>query len=301
MRFQVNRATLVDPQILELERRRIFDVCWIYVGHESEVRAPGRLQDPHRLRPAGHLLPRQQEPGPRLPQYLPPPRQHRLPRGRRQREELHLLLPRLELQPRRRARRACPGEDAYPPRFRKSDFGLKEPPHVASYRGFVFLNFDANAVPLEEYLAGREGIHRHHRGPVALRRDGGDPGPAGLRHPRQLEAAGGEQLRRLPPDQRARLVARLPQELRGRDEAPRERPPAARPRRGQGARQRPRLHRQRELPRPAGRALDPDLRRGGEAGDRAHPRRAGGAPGRSSAPRASPTPTATSTSFRTCS
>ena len=41
MRFEVNRAALVDPAILEQERRRIFDVCWIYVGHESEVRAPG--------------------------------------------------------------------------------------------------------------------------------------------------------------------------------------------------------------------------------------------------------------------
>src|SRR5436309_8404488 len=41
MRFEVNRSVLVEPQILELERRRIFDRCWIYVGHESEVRAPG--------------------------------------------------------------------------------------------------------------------------------------------------------------------------------------------------------------------------------------------------------------------
>src|SRR5262245_45750112 len=41
MRFRVNRATLVDAQVLELERRRIFDVCWIYVGHESEVPNPG--------------------------------------------------------------------------------------------------------------------------------------------------------------------------------------------------------------------------------------------------------------------
>src|SRR5687768_13383100 len=40
-RFQVNRSTLLDPEILKLERRRIFDVCWVYVGHESEVRAPG--------------------------------------------------------------------------------------------------------------------------------------------------------------------------------------------------------------------------------------------------------------------
>jgi phenylpropionate dioxygenase-like ring-hydroxylating dioxygenase large terminal subunit len=49
---------------------------------------------------------------------------------------------------------AVPGEDAYPPRFKKADFALKEPPRVASYRGFVFLNFDANAIPLEDYLAG---------------------------------------------------------------------------------------------------------------------------------------------------
>src|SRR5271154_5679678 len=41
LNFRVNRSTLVEPAILEDERRRIFDKCWIYVGHESEVRAPG--------------------------------------------------------------------------------------------------------------------------------------------------------------------------------------------------------------------------------------------------------------------
>src|SRR5260221_416219 len=45
MRFQVHRSTLVDPRILELEQRRIFEVCWIYVGHESEVRAAGAARD----------------------------------------------------------------------------------------------------------------------------------------------------------------------------------------------------------------------------------------------------------------
>ena len=39
--FRVNRAALVDPAVLERERERIFDRCWIYVGHESEVRAAG--------------------------------------------------------------------------------------------------------------------------------------------------------------------------------------------------------------------------------------------------------------------
>ncbi len=39
--FRVHRAAMVDPAVLEREMRRIFDVCWIYAGHESEVREPG--------------------------------------------------------------------------------------------------------------------------------------------------------------------------------------------------------------------------------------------------------------------
>ena len=35
--FRVNRRAFTDPECLEQERRRIFDKCWIYVGHESEV------------------------------------------------------------------------------------------------------------------------------------------------------------------------------------------------------------------------------------------------------------------------
>ena len=41
MTFRVNRRTLVDKAVLEQERQRIFDTCWIYLGHESELRAPG--------------------------------------------------------------------------------------------------------------------------------------------------------------------------------------------------------------------------------------------------------------------
>ncbi|MBF6569051.1 MAG: Rieske 2Fe-2S domain-containing protein [Candidatus Binataceae bacterium] len=39
--FRVNRSVFVSPEILELERRNIFDRSWLYVGHESEVRNPG--------------------------------------------------------------------------------------------------------------------------------------------------------------------------------------------------------------------------------------------------------------------
>ena len=39
--FRVNRRVFVDPAVLERERRLIFDRCWLYVGHESEVAKPG--------------------------------------------------------------------------------------------------------------------------------------------------------------------------------------------------------------------------------------------------------------------
>ena len=41
LRFEINRAALVDPAVLEAERRRLFDRLWIYVGHDSELRQPG--------------------------------------------------------------------------------------------------------------------------------------------------------------------------------------------------------------------------------------------------------------------
>ena len=39
--FRYHRSALTSPDILELERERIFDKCWIYLGHESEVEKPG--------------------------------------------------------------------------------------------------------------------------------------------------------------------------------------------------------------------------------------------------------------------
>src|SRR5205814_6282025 len=39
--FRVNRRAFTDPHILELEKERVFDQCWIYVGHESEIPNPG--------------------------------------------------------------------------------------------------------------------------------------------------------------------------------------------------------------------------------------------------------------------
>ena len=39
--FRVNRAALVDPDVLARERHAIFDRGWLYAGHESELKQPG--------------------------------------------------------------------------------------------------------------------------------------------------------------------------------------------------------------------------------------------------------------------
>ncbi|MGD0866516.1 MAG: Rieske 2Fe-2S domain-containing protein, partial [Rhizomicrobium sp.] len=36
-RFKVARQAFTDKEVLALERRAIFDRCWIYVGHDSEI------------------------------------------------------------------------------------------------------------------------------------------------------------------------------------------------------------------------------------------------------------------------
>jgi p-cumate 2,3-dioxygenase alpha subunit len=39
--FRVNREVFVSKDVLEREQHALFDRCWIYVGHASELRNPG--------------------------------------------------------------------------------------------------------------------------------------------------------------------------------------------------------------------------------------------------------------------
>jgi p-cumate 2,3-dioxygenase alpha subunit len=153
MRFQVHRSTLVDPEILEEERRRIFDTCWLYVGHESEVRAPGDFKT-RTLCGRPILLCR--DSASRVRVFLNTCR-HRGTVVCREAEgnaERYTCFYHGWTYDRDGALYAVPGQSAYPGSFDKKELSLKEPPKVAAYRGFVFLNFDANAMPLEDYLAG---------------------------------------------------------------------------------------------------------------------------------------------------
>ena len=151
--FQVNRSSMVDPGILELERRRVFDVCWIYVGHESEVRAPGDFRTRTVCgRPV--IFCRDSKNAVRV--FLNTCRHRgamvcREPEGN---AKTHTCFYHGWSYDRDGRLDGVPGEKDYPASFKKSDYGLKEAPRVETYRGFVFLNFEPEAMPLEDYLAG---------------------------------------------------------------------------------------------------------------------------------------------------
>ena len=42
--FKVHRSALTSPELFALEQERVFDQCWLYLGHESEVSKPGEYR-----------------------------------------------------------------------------------------------------------------------------------------------------------------------------------------------------------------------------------------------------------------
>ena len=151
-KFRVNRQALVDPDVLALEWERVFDRCWLYVGHESEL----ANQNDFRARTVGGrpLIFCRNEDG--HVQVFINSCTHR-----------GALLCR-EKQGNGRFLRcfyhawtfdtggkliALPDEESYGPGFDRDELGLAAPPRVEQYRGFWFVNYDADAEDLVTYLA----------------------------------------------------------------------------------------------------------------------------------------------------
>ena len=151
--FRYHRSTMTSPGILEAERERIFDRCWLYLGHESEVEAPGDYRRrtvagrplffargmkgqvrvflntcPHR----GALICRQDEGNAKVFQCF----YHAWTFG----VDGELA--------------GVPDRAGYSDQFDRADLGLASPPKVDSYRGFYFVSFDPHAEDLSSYLAG---------------------------------------------------------------------------------------------------------------------------------------------------
>src|SRR5499427_9024715 len=153
MSFQVRREVFVSRDVLEREQRALFDRCWVYVGHASELKSAGDFRTRWAAgRPI--IFCRDREGTIRC---LINSCRHRGATVCREREGnarnfycmYHGWTYQLD-----GALRNVPGEEAYPPSFDKSKMGLVAVPRLESYRDFWFLNFDRDAVDLVTYLAG---------------------------------------------------------------------------------------------------------------------------------------------------
>ncbi len=152
-RFQVKREVFVSPEVFEGERRALFDRCWIYVGHASELRNPGDFKTRWVAgRPI--IFVRDRDGAVRA---LINSCRHRGALVCREREgnarQFYCMYHGWTYHPDGRLK-SVPGEDAYPAGFDKSANGLVAAPRLEHYRDFYFLNFDRGAVDLKSYLAG---------------------------------------------------------------------------------------------------------------------------------------------------
>jgi len=151
--FSVHRKVFVSPDILEQENRAIFDKCWVYVGHASELKNPGDFRT---RSVAGRpiIFCRDREGQVRA---LFNVCRHRGAIVCREREgnarQFYCIYHGWTYNCDGSIRR-IPGDDAYPPGYDKEGKGLVAVPRLEHYKDFYFANLDPEAVDLETYLAG---------------------------------------------------------------------------------------------------------------------------------------------------
>ena len=151
--FRLNRGALIDPEVLRVEKERIFDKCWIYAGHESEVLEPGDfLTRTVAGRPA--ILARDSDGGMRLFLNTCRHRGARICRERAGNTKRFYCFYHGWSYDNDGSLVSVPGDDAYPDTFDRSELGLIEAPRFENYRGFWFACFDERVRDLESYLAG---------------------------------------------------------------------------------------------------------------------------------------------------
>ena len=152
--FRVNRRVFVDPAVLERERRHIFDTCWLYVGHESELARSGDFLS----RTVGGrelIFVRGKDQVVRAFFNTCPHRGAMVCREKQGNEKMFRCFYHawaFDLQGKLITR---PGSERYA--TDGDDDGIHDlvpVPRLEHYRGLYFLNFDRGAVDLVTYLAG---------------------------------------------------------------------------------------------------------------------------------------------------
>ena len=151
--FRVHRSAMTSLEVLQMEQERIFNKCWLYLCHESEVENPG---DYRRRNVAGRPLFFVRGSDGKLRVFLNTCTHRGALICRHDQGHADVL--------------QCfyhawtfnnqgdlvgvPDEAGYGNCFNRAEMGLKSPPRVDNYRGFIFVSFNPDVEELVTYLAG---------------------------------------------------------------------------------------------------------------------------------------------------
>lgn len=156
--FRVARTAFIEDEVLARERDRIFNRCWLYVGHESEIAQPNDFI----TRNVGgrELILNRDRKGSVHAFFNTCP--HRGAMVERQQKGNAIAFKCFY------HGWAFNNNGAFATRMKTGDYpedfnsdgcaNLKPVPKVQGYRGFYFINYDAGAMSLDDYLADAKGI-----------------------------------------------------------------------------------------------------------------------------------------------
>lgn len=153
-RFKVSRRSFMDPRILQQEYRTIFEKCWLYIGHASELEKPGDFVT--RVIARRSLLFTRDAQN-RINAFFNacPHRGAQVCRERKGNAKSFQCFYHGWVFGADGALRSQPGQECYPDDFNADGSANLVPvPRIDSYRGFWFICFDRNVQSLSDYLAG---------------------------------------------------------------------------------------------------------------------------------------------------
>lgn len=152
--FKVPRKAFVSEDVLKLERESIFDTCWLYLGHASELNKPGDFVT--RTVGGRNILFNKDASG-KVNAFLNtcPHRGATVCRDRNGNSKSFQCFYHGWIFGADGTLKSQPGQASYSERFNEDGGAdLKSVARLDHYKGFYFLCYDPNAISLHDYLAG---------------------------------------------------------------------------------------------------------------------------------------------------
>lgn len=152
--FKVSRRNFTDPAILEAEQAQIFDRCWLYLGHASELASPGDFVT--RVVAGRPIVFTRDKAGELHALFNTcPHRGATVCRERQGNAKAFQCFYHGWTFDQDGALRGQPGKESYDENFNADGGGnMVHVPRFEVYRDFAFVCFDPNAESLVDYLAG---------------------------------------------------------------------------------------------------------------------------------------------------